>query len=491
MSVHVSSRTSVPEPVSVARVRKAAHWLALVTALACATFGGVFVVRGVAGRAYTAVETEALFQAQRVRDARPLYVDPAVGAWEDGAPPSRYYVLYPPLYPWLLAHSAPRSASLVDLRTVGRTASVALLVLTLAFLVRGARTERRAEVLTGALLVLGLHMIAREVALAQADVLAVTLAIVGFARASRAGRLDPLSAVLLAAAPFVKPNVLGCTVGAFVAHVVAHRRSGARALLAPLAVGAAVAAGFVALYHTWSDGAWLQHIARATGQPLTWEKWRGMVASRALILGAPHAVVLAVAIRRRCSPLATLPLAASLAWTLFAVAKTGSATYYWIEPTLAAIVTLGRIPSGPPARPLRVVLPLAGLALSVAVALSSIPGFLAGATDASFASVVEEVDRLCPRAPGEVAMSSDVRLELALNGRVIVPAWQGSYMVRTGDFPLAAWRASLEDDHVRCVVAGAYPGDETSAYDRELKDVLEARFAPVGKVGWVRVLARR
>ena len=39
---------------------------------------------------------------------------------------------------------------------------------------------------------------------------------------------------------------------------------------------------------------------------------------------------------------------------------------------------------------------------------------------------------IAARAPGEAAMTNDVRLDLALSGRVVVSCWQNSYLVRTG-----------------------------------------------------------
>ena len=63
------------------------------------------------------------FEALRVARKLPLYVDPLEGgAWEDGAPPSRYYVLYTPMFPWLIGKLA--APTLASVQHVGRALSV-------------------------------------------------------------------------------------------------------------------------------------------------------------------------------------------------------------------------------------------------------------------------------------------------------------------------------------------------------------------------------
>jgi hypothetical protein len=63
----------------------------------------VWAVADVRARPPMGGEGEALFEAARMRAHLPLYTDPIEGAWEQGAPPARYYVLYPPLWSWALS----------------------------------------------------------------------------------------------------------------------------------------------------------------------------------------------------------------------------------------------------------------------------------------------------------------------------------------------------------------------------------------------------
>src|SRR5579884_3638140 len=57
-------------------------------------------------------ETEVLFEASRIRAGLPLYVDPVVGAFDYGAVPARYFVVYPPLWSWGVSHVPAGRAAL-------------------------------------------------------------------------------------------------------------------------------------------------------------------------------------------------------------------------------------------------------------------------------------------------------------------------------------------------------------------------------------------
>ncbi len=472
--------------------------IAFVIAIVCAACGVVFLAYAATTRPYGAVEAEMVFQASRIQRGWPLYTDPFVGAWEAGAPPSRYYVLYTPAWPWLLATLSP--STLFGMCTVGRVFNSALMVLTLTLVVRAAKPENRLTVATGACLALGLELLVRETGLACADMPAVALAAFGLMRMNRKGALDPLATALLATAPLVKPSVLGIAFGALVAHAIVRRKS-TRHLLVPLLGGVAVAAVLLPLFHVWSHGAWLQHIVRATGQTISGERWLQEFGSRAMFLGAPHAIVLVVAIRRKTPLVATLPLATSIAWSTFSMAKHGSGTHYWLEPTMAALVALGTMPASRATRASSV-LAWAGVALGIGVAASSLPAFARAPSDyAHTKKLIEDLRRACPLDRGEVVVASDVRIELELDGRVIIPAWQNAYLVRTGKFPLDAWRTDLARKEVRWFVHGREildpPPDriegvtEVSVYRKELKAAVDESFVIDREIDGVLVYRRR
>jgi hypothetical protein len=57
-----------------------------------------FVIHAFSHRPEDPVEAELVSEALRVAHGYPLYVDPAISAWKDGAP-SRFHVLYTPVWP--------------------------------------------------------------------------------------------------------------------------------------------------------------------------------------------------------------------------------------------------------------------------------------------------------------------------------------------------------------------------------------------------------
>ena len=475
--------------------------VALVVAAVCAAAGVVFLAHGWLTRPFGRVEAELVFQASRIQRGLPLYVDPAQGAWEMGPPPSRYYVLYTPLWPWLLAKLSP--ATFLGMRSVGRAINGLLFLATLGAVVGASRRENRGVVFTGALLAVGLAMLVREAGTADADMAAVALSTFGLLRMNRRQGLDALSATLLAAAPLVKPSVLGTPVGAVVAHVVTHWKSGPRRLLLPLLAGALVAGSLAAVFHVWSHGVWLTHIVRATGQTISFERWLEEMSGRFMFLGLPHVVVGIYAVRRRAPLVATLPLATSVAWSVFSMAKHGSGTQYWLEPTMAALVALGTCEPAAVASRLGVSLAWAGLGLALAVGGTSFPQLLAVAKeDRRWNAVVESLRAHCALRPGEVIVSSDSTLELELDGRIIVPSWQTSYLVRSGKFPLEAWRRDLarpdgarwfvhSEDYVEPPPDRVEGVTEVSAFRKELRDVMEASFVFDTEIDGMLVYVRR
>ncbi|MGH7436420.1 MAG: hypothetical protein ACRENE_12175, partial [Polyangiaceae bacterium] len=73
-----------------------------------ATF--VFAVATLASRPLDGSEGTFLFEAARIRHGLPLYVDPLSGAFDYGAVPSRFYVLYTPFWAAVVA-SFPEGAA--------------------------------------------------------------------------------------------------------------------------------------------------------------------------------------------------------------------------------------------------------------------------------------------------------------------------------------------------------------------------------------------
>ncbi len=464
-------RSAPRDPVSMA------CW---VTGALLAASALVFVVLAIFARPDSPVEAELGYEALRVARGVPLYVDPAVGAFDQGPPASRFYVLYTPIVPWIVGHLA--SPSLPAVRLVGRILCIVAWLALLVVPVATARRENRALTAIGAMFAGGIYFLARFAPALNPDPLAALLVCVALARAAKKDALDPLSAALLVAAPLVKPSCLGALAGAGLAHLALRRAGFAKAIAGGIF-------GFLALAtfcHVTSDGAWLSHIVRSTGQPVTLTRWLQEFGSRCFVLGLPHVAVAYVAFRRKASWFSIAPLLGSVAWVTFAMAKHGSGTRYWLEPTGAALVALAQMPRGEDARGARP-FALAGLALGLAIGATSLPGYLQEARVwATHRERVTLVDRHCVRAPDDVVVSNDVVLEIALNGRMLVPDWQTAFLARSGRFPADAWRTDLRDPHVRWLALsfdlGAPLGStndervEVSAFRDVLRPVVDEHF---------------
>jgi hypothetical protein len=169
---------------------------------------------------------------------------------------------------------------------------------------------------------------------------------------------------------------------------------------------------------------------------------------------------------------------------------------------MAALIALGAMPPPLPQSPAAMPLRWAGLVFIAAAAAGSLPT-LANAP-ALYRASRDHLARLrqhCPLRTGEVLMASSADVELEMNGRVVLPAWQNAYLIRTGRFPLEAWREDLARPQVRWLVHGRDFLDppperiegivEVSAYRKELRDVVEQNFVLDQEIDGVLVFRRR
>src|SRR5271170_3231508 len=85
------------------RVHAVALWAVGVSAAVALGVALVVAFGTLTYRPLDVVEGEILFETQRLRAHLPLYVDPVLGARDYGSVPSHYYVLYTPLWPWILS----------------------------------------------------------------------------------------------------------------------------------------------------------------------------------------------------------------------------------------------------------------------------------------------------------------------------------------------------------------------------------------------------
>jgi len=470
---------------------KVACFVVLVALMAALTYSfAVLTVRPLDG-----VEGNILYEAQRLRASLPLYVSPERGAFDQGPVPARYYVLYPPV--WVALLSLVPSARMA---IVGRlVACAAWFGLLLAIPLRAPAARRRATCVAAAFAG-GVYTLALFGSAARPDSLAVALAGLGLLHAVETRRVDFLSGMLFALAAWTKPNVLGIAAGTLLAGAWLDRRAAARAV-----AGAGVASALVAgILQLASHGAWMQHLVRSTAQPLSASVWMASALWRLQFLGAPLALALFAAWRARADDSARIAfgaLAGSLPWTLFELAKIGSASNYWMEPVVAAVVAVSRAPvpwpvGSPWALPAAAGALLQSLWTGVATVRSSIEAI---AVDQEQAALMARARVDCGAREGDLVAADDPGYEVMLNGRIVTTPFQMTHLVRRGLFRPELWIADMERAEVRCLLTQndllERPLDDVRVADDhfppELRRVLRAKFAFLEEQGGLRLYTAR
>jgi hypothetical protein len=438
------------------------------------------------------VEGEVLYEAQRIRGSLALYTDPIVGAFDEGPVPARFYVLYPPVWAWVLSLVPAKSAALVG-RVLACAAWFGLLG-TIAMRAPQRRTCAAAAAFAG-----GVYTLALYGAAARPDAIAVAFAGAGLLRAVEKKQLDPWAGALFALAAWTKPNVIGLAAGALAAAAWLDKRAAARAALGGVGVSFAVAMTL----HLASNGAWLEHLVRATGQPMSLHLWAEQVPSRLQFLGAPLAVCAWAGFRARADPgvrIAFGALLSALVWTFVSLAKIGSATNYWMEPTVAALVVVGRASFAPPSR--RVAWLFAGSALFQALwtGVATVRSSFEAIDDARVhAGLVRNARALCTAGADEIVIADEPGLELMLNGRIITTPFQMTHLARRGKYPTLPWIYDVQRPEVHCLLMEddlleRPPSAIDIEHDRflpEVRTVLRARFSRVAEQGGWRLYRAR
>jgi len=301
----------------------------------------------------------------------------------------------------------------------------------------------------------------------------------------RRGRIDAVALALLVVAPWVKPTLLGLPLGAFVGDAIAGRTT--RRLAAAAAASVAIA---IAL-HLASHGLLFEHVIRSNAQALDPAVWLDHVPGRLVFFLPLFGLAAALGASARRTPAVAIGLGAllvSVPWALVALAKPGSAGNYWMEPCVAAVALLAHAPGGylfgrgglvPAAATLGAI--LAADVASIRAALEHLEGYR---RDAAFVATVRT---RCGAAPADVVASDEQGIELALNGRILAPAFQMGWLVRSGRFPADVWTSDLRDPAVRCYVVHS----NDLATVAPVAATLEAAFTPLVEEAGFRVLVKR
>jgi hypothetical protein len=451
------------------RVSRLGEVLSLGVVAVALAFTLAFVLTTLRSRLPDGVEGALLFNASRVRAHRALWVDPLVGAWDYGAVPARYYVPYTGLWAYVLS-VFPASLGIAPARAVGTAAWFGLL----AWIAASAPPPRRRAAAVAAAFVAGAYTLALYGGSGRPDSPALLLAGVALTRTVRNDRLGPVDAALFALAAFIKPSVLGVAGGTFAAELLRRRARAWPALLGAAAVSVALAAAL----HSASNGQWLIHLTRGNYGVMRLDFWFDRVAARLPFFGSLLAFAAFCAYRGRALPgavRAAWALASATAWTLFTLAKAGSASNYWMEPCLAAVVILAHVPV-PSLTPralaaLWVLAPVQALWIGLASVRSSIEAVTAVAPQRA---MLERARERVGATSDDIVLGVDAGIELTLNGRLVQQPAYLTPLTRVGRYPVELWLRDLE----RPEIAGLVMNDDLLERPLSVENVSDDLFAP-------------
>jgi len=436
--------TAPAGPSTPIRLAIGAAWAIAAAACACTV---AFALGTLSSRPLDGTEGLLLFDAARIRDRLPLYVDPLRGAWSYGPVPSRYFVLHTPLWAALLSlvpagAAAPVARALTTGTWLGLLAGTALC----------ARPRNRSVAWLGTLFLAGAYPLTLFAAAGRHDAPALLLAGIALLRSMRRGRAGAPEGALFALAAFVKPSVVGAAAGVIACTLWrGWRRSG------PMMAGlAAVTIACSLGLHAASDGAWVEHLVASTQTTPVLALWLDQMASRLPFFALPLAAAFALAWRARETRegrTGLWALAASTAWTVVALAKVGSASNYWMEPCLVALAVVALVPL-PALRSVRgVVAGVAALGQVLWVGVAAIRSSLEGlATAPRRAATIAGAREACGARPRDVVLADEAGIEMTLDGRVVQMPFVMTHRAREGRYPLALWQADVRLEPVRCLV---------------------------------------
>jgi hypothetical protein len=172
---------------------------------------------------------------------------------------------------------------------------------------------------------------------------------------------------------------------------------------------------------------------------------------------------------------ALFALLASIAWALFTFTKVGSASNYWMEPCVAALVAFARAPVAfAPAR-FASVLPAIALAQVTWIGVASVRATIERIPEAiARSNALPDLRARCA-TNGRVAISENAGLQWDLDGRVVFAPAQLRYAAEAGRFDDRALLADLARPEMACVVTTSDILEEDPARALGAEDPFGAR----------------
>jgi len=475
------------------RATRAAGWLAVGCLALAAGSVLVFAVGTLCNRLPEYVEGQVLFDASRLRDHLRLYVDPLVGSYDYGPVPARYYVVYVPIWAWVVS-LLPAGVAAPGARAIDLCVWYGVL----AWIVWRSPPDNRKIAGLAVAFSASCFALVSYAASARPEAVPVVLAGIALWRATRDGRVDWLGGVLLALAAWTKPNVAGIALGLLGWPLLTGQRRDWSGLAGAVATSAALAI----LLQVVSSGEWLHHLVVSIDQPRTFSHLAGQLMGVAPSFLVPLAAALYWGARNRRHPavrIAFPALLASVGWTLFSLSKLGTSENHWLEPSLAAVILVARAPAPHP-RPSRrsTLIMVAAIQAVVTAAIgirASVDGVRLAPRRASF---VARARRSCGTGAGDLVIAPDVGIEYAMNGRILTTPFEITYLARRGAYPLSLWMADVVDPHVRGLVMENDVLDRSSraapSYDRldpPLRELLARTFVLAEEEAGLRIYRRR
>ncbi len=436
------------------------------------------------------IEGEILFEASRIREGRPLYIDPIAGTREYGEPPTRYYVLYPPLWSWLVS-LLPESAALLGSRIIATLLWLGLI----CAIVTSARQSSRWVTGLGGLFIAGTYVLILYGSSGRPDSAALCLAGMGLLLSVKAGRSGLLAGVLFALAAWLKPHIIGLGAGAFLATLFIDRRAAGLTVLGALAVSAPIAF----ILQKASGGVWISHLVMSTAQPLVLSIWLDNLYSRLPFFAAFIGFAAWCGFHERSSiniRVALSALAASVFCTLLLLAKTGSASNYWMEPCVAALIVLSQSAASRLSPIVATVATLQALWVGIATVRSSLDDI---ENTPKQSAILAKARQICGIGQQDVVLADEPGFEFSLNNRVIATPYQFTHLVRSGMFPVEIWQNDLIRPDVRCLVVHtdilerplSAVDIQTDLFPPRIREVLSQRFVRAAQDGGMHVYRLR
>ena len=240
-------------------------------------------------------------------------------------------------------------------------------------------------------------------------------------------------------------------------------------------------------FHVASGGRFVTHLLLSTGQPPDLSVFGEQLVHRVPFFVLPIGLAVAAGFAARKDAGARIALGAlltSTVWSVLSLAKTGSATNYFLEPMACAVVVLARADLPSFART-GVILPVACIVQALWTGVASVKSATKEiALSFQRSDAIAKTRATCGAGERDVVLADEPGIERMLNGRIVATPFQTTHLARRGLFDEKLWLGDIARPEVKCLYMQddllERPLEQVSvAHDRfgpELRRALRARF---------------